>query len=699
MIGSGHRRLPVIQQNEIAECGLACLAMVAAWHGHDVDLAGLRRRFPVSTRGATLSRLMSVAAALGFDTRPLRAEVEDLRQLQLPCILHWDLNHFVVLARMGRDTVEIHDPARGAVTMSLAEFGRHFTGIALELAPAPDFTPIRARERLPLRRLFGQVRGLGRAATQVLLLALALEAFTLVLPLALQWVIDLVLVSGDLQLLTLIGIGFLTVVVFQAAIAVMRGWVVAELGASLSAQWVGNLFGHLLRLPLDYFEKRSVGGVLSRFISVQSIQQTLTGSFIEALLDGLTVGLVLILLAFYSLPLTLLVLAAFALYALLRWATYRRLQALKEAQLVHVGRQQGQMIESISGMQTIKLAGREAERRAKMTNATIEVANREAAINRITATFAALSKLIFGVQRILVIWIGAGMVLAGSFTAGMLVVFVAYAELFATRAGSLVDKLIEFRLLGMHGERIADIALATAEPHVHGGYGGPPPKPRIELDGVGYRYAEDEPWILRDCSLVIEAGENVAITGPSGCGKTTLAKVLLGLLPPTAGRVRIDGIDIHHLGLARYRTLFGAVMQDDVLFAGSIADNITFFDPDATPARIERAAQAACIHEDIVTMPMGYETLVGDMGASLSGGQRQRVLLARALYREPAILLLDEATSHLDVARERAINAAIASLPITRIVIAHRPETIRSADRVIALRDGRPVQADEPRQT
>ncbi|WP_407351847.1 peptidase domain-containing ABC transporter [Luteimonas sp. R10] len=692
--GATKHRLPVIQQNEIAECGLACLAMVARYHGHDVDLAGLRRRFPVSLKGVGLARLISVAGSLGFDTRPLRVEIGHLRDIRTPCILHWNLNHFVVLRAVRGDRVDIHDPARGAVTMSLREFGRHFTGVVLELAPSPNFAPVRERRRVSMRALAGQVFGLRRAAVQVLLLALALELFTLALPLALQWVIDLVLVSADLGLLTLLGIGFTVVVLFQAAIAIMRGWVVADLGASLNAQWIANLFGHLLRLPLDFFEKRSVGGVLSRFLSVQSIQQTLTGSFIEGILDGLTALLVLALLLLYSPPLTLLVLAAFALYTLLRWVSYRRLQQLKEEQLVHIGRQQSQMIESIEGVQTIKLGNRQAERRARMANATIEVANREAAINRVTATFSALSKLIFGLQRIALIWICAWLTLRGQFTAGMLVVFVAYAELFATRGGGLIDKLVELRLLGMHGARIADIALEPPEAHVETGYAGPAPRPRIEVEGVGFRYAEDDPWVLRDCTFDIEPGECVAIVGPSGCGKTTLAKLLLGLMHPAEGSIRIDGIDIERYGLARYRDHFGAVMQEDTLFAGSIADNIAFFDAEASAERIEAAAHAAQIHEDIMAMPMGYESLVGDMGSSLSGGQKQRVLLARALYREPAILLLDEATSHLDVARERAINARISAMAITRIVIAHRPETIRSADRVIALNGGRIVEAD-----
>ena len=690
------RPLPVIQQNELAECGLACLCMIAVHHGHDLDLASLRRRFPVSPRGAGLARLIQIAGALGFDSRPLRAEIEHLAQLQLPCVLHWDLNHFVVLKRIARGRAHLHDPARGAVTMPLAEFGRHYTGIALELTPRPDFAPMRERRRLSLRALAGRIVGLRRAGAQVLLLALSLEAFTLLLPLAMQWVIDRVLVSADIGLLHLLGVGFLAVVLFQAALTAMRGWLIADLGAALNSQWLANLFGHLLRLPLAFFEKRHVGGVMSRFVSVQAIQQTLTGSFVESLLDGLTVVLVLGLLLFYSPPLTALVLAAFALYAGLRWLGFRRLRRLREEQLIHVAQQHSLLIESIQGAQTLKLGNKQELRRARVANASVEVANREAAIARIGALFAALSRLVFGVQRVLLIWICAWLTLQGRFSAGMMVVFVAYADLFATRTGGLIDKLVDLRLLGLHAQRIADIALEPPEAQMHGDYAGPAPRPRIEVGGLSFRYAADEPWILRDCSFTIEAGESVAIVGPSGCGKTTLAKLILGLLTPSAGRIRIDGLDIERYGLAAYRERFGAVMQEDVLFAGSIAENIAFFDSDAEPARIAAAARAAHIHDDIAGMAMGYESLVGDLGSALSGGQKQRLLLARALYRQPSILLLDEATSHLDVARERQINREIAALRITRIVIAHRPETIRSADRVIALRDGT-VEAAEAR--
>ncbi|MFZ2754655.1 MAG: ATP-binding cassette domain-containing protein, partial [Lysobacteraceae bacterium] len=411
-------------------------------------------------------------------------------------------------------------------------------------------------------------------------------------------------------------------------------------------------------------------------------------SFVEALLDGLTVVLVLALLLVYSPTLTVWVVAGFAVYALLRAWSYRRLWRLKEGHLVSVARQQSLLIESVHGVQAIKLANQHAERSARLANAANDAARQDAAVRRATATFSALSKLVFGAQRVLLVWLGAGMALSGSMTAGTLVLCIAYADMFATRAGGLIDKLIDLRLLGVHARRIADIAQQPPERDGVGEYAGPQPEPSLDIEGLGFRYGEDEPWIVRDCSFRIAAGESVAIVGPSGAGKTTLAKLLLGLLPPEEGTVRIGGIDIARYGLSAYRSRVGAVMQDDVLFAGSVADNIAFFDSDALPEMVMTAARHAGIHDDIAAMPMGYETLVGDMGSALSGGQKQRVLLARALFRNPDILVLDEATSHLDVERERTINAEIAALRITRLIIAHRPDTIRSADRILMVADG-----------
>ncbi len=683
------RTLPVVLQTEAVECGLASLTMVARYYGHDIDLAGLRRRASMSLKGANLARIIEIAGRLGFDSRPLRLELDELPQLKVPCILHWDLNHFVVLKQASAKGLVIHDPARGVQQLSLAEASKHFTGIALELTPAANFKPQRAREAISLRALTGEVHGLKRAMTQIFLLALGLEVVALMGPFYMQWVIDQVLVSADRSLLTLLGLGFLLLTVFQVAVTALRSWSITWISATLSVQWVGNLFGHLLRLPLDFFEKRHIGDVVSRFGSVQTIQRTLTTQFVGAVLDGLMSALTLVLMAFYSVPLTLLVVGAFLLYALLRWGIFGSLRRATEDHIVYAARQQSELLESIRGIQPLKLANQQDQRRGRYANVLVDTTNRELTIQRLGIAFQGGNGLIFGIERVAIIWLAALMVLRGAFSAGMLIAFVAYADQFTRRAAGLIDKWNDFRMLGLHAERVADIALTPAEASLEAGYTGPLPAACVEVKNLSFRYAEGEPWILKDCSLRIEAGECVAIAGPSGCGKTTLAKLLLGLLEPTEGTILFGGIDIRRLGLARYRSSVAAVMQDDQLFAGTIADNIAFFDPDATPLRVEAAARLAHIHDEIVAMPMGYQSLVGDMGSSLSGGQKQRVLLARALYRRPKLLVLDEATSHLDIERERQVNATVKRMKLTRLVIAHRPETLASADRVIVLEGGR----------
>lgn len=683
------RRLPVVRQTEAAECALACLAMVAGFHGHAVELTDLRQRFSLSLKGATLARLIEMADALGLASRPLRLELEELGQLATPCILHWGLNHFVVLKRVVGDRIELHDPAIGERRVRFSEVSRQFTGIALELTPTPRFERKKPEPPLALRQLLGRVQGLPAALAQVLGLALVLELFALAGPLFVQTVLDQVLAGGDRSLLTLLGVGFLLLTLLQVGVSALRSWVVMWLGTSLNLAWSGNLFGHLLKLPEDYFAKRHLGDITSRFGAMNVIQNTLTTRAVEVVLDGLMAVLTLAMMLIYSRALAALTLLAFALYAGLRALSYRVFREANLGSIVAAAKQQSQFLESVRGAQTIRLYHRTAHHTGRYLNAATDTANRNLEVQRYSLLFGSLNSLVFGIERIAVIWIGAISVLDDNLSAGMLMAFVAYSDQFTGRGAGLINYLVDLRLLRLQGERLADIVLTAPERHVDTPFAGPPPEASIALRGVSYRYASGEPWIVKDLDLHIAAGESVAIVGPSGCGKTTLAKILLGLLDPEEGSILIGGIDLRRLSKARYRAMLGAVLQEDSLFTGSIADNIGFFDPDATSIRIEAAARLAQIHDDIVAMPMGYHSLVGDMGSSLSGGQKQRLLLARALYRRPRILVLDEATSHLDVSREREVNAAIRRLRITRIVIAHRPETIASADRLIKLRDSR----------
>ena len=688
-LGLGPPRLPVVLQTEAAECGLACLAMAAAGHGLDTDLPTLRRRFSLSLKGATMADLVRMAGELQMAARPLRAGLEHLTQLELPCILHWDMNHFVVLKSVGRSCVEIHDPARGVRRLSHAEVSRHFTGIALELSPDADFQPRAERQRLSLRQVLGRVTGLRRALTQIFLLALALELFALLAPFFMQWVVDGVLASADRSLLTTLGVGFALLVLIQVATGALRSWAVLHLASTLNVQWVTNVFAHLMRLPMAWFEKRHTGDVMSRFGAIQHIQQTLTTHFIEAVLDGLLVVVTLVMMALYSALLTAIVLASVALYAMLRWVLFRALRNATEEEIVQDARRATHFLESLAGVQAIKLFNRRADRQARFANIVVEGVNATVAVRRLELLLQAAHKLLSGLERVAVVWVGALLVMQASLTVGMLFAFIAFKEQFATRVGGLIDKVAELGMLKLQAERLSDIVLAAPEAESETRSDSADElEPRIELRDVCFRYADGEPDVIAGCSFVVEAGESVAIVGPSGGGKTTLLKLMLGVQAPRSGEILVGGVRLQHLGLARWRDMIGTVMQDETLFAGTIADNICFFDVEPDMAWIAECARLASVDAEIEAMPMGYHSLIGSLGASLSGGQRQRLLLARALYKRPRILFLDEATSALDVERERLVNQAVARLSLTRVIVAHRPETIAAADRVIVLQQG-----------
>jgi len=691
------RRLSVQLQAEAAECGLACLAMIACWHGHETDIAALRRRFATSAHGTTLRHLIAIAGRLHFTCRPLRLELDELAALRLPCILHWNLNHFVVLTHATAREVSIADPARGERRLSLAEAGRHFTGVALELQPGASFAPRHRPPTLSLASLVAGQRGLRASLAQVLVLALALEAVVLASPFFMQWVVDGAIVSGDRDLLLLLALGFGVLLLIQTAISGARSLVILHASTHLSLQWNASLFAHLLHLPVAWFERRHVGDVVSRFGSLATLQRTLTTGFIESLLDGLMAAATLTLMLLYSAPLAAVAVAAALLYALIRRAAYRPLRAATEEQVVFAARAESMFIESVRAVASIKLFGHEDARQALWMNATVDATNRATAAERMTIAIRGAQSLLAGGEHLLIVYLGALAVIDGHFSVGMLLAFVAYRAAFSSRVGALADKWIQFRMLDLHLSRLADIALepreeAAAAPssRADGDEGG---GAAIEAVGVSFRYGDDEPWVLRDVHLRIAAGDCVAITGASGCGKTTLLKILMGLLPPTAGEVRLAGVPVARSGVREYRRRIAAVLQDDQLLAGSIEANIAFFEPVPDRSRVEACARLAAVHDEIAAMPMGYETLVGDMGSSLSGGQKQRVLLARALYKQPDALFLDEATSHLDVRREGLINASVRRLRLTRIVVAHRPQTIASADRVVVLEGGAITQA------
>jgi ATP-binding cassette subfamily B protein RaxB len=685
------RRTPLILQAEAAECGLACLAMIAGRYGHRVDLPALRQRHNLSLRGTTLHDLVRMAAGMQLSTRALRAELPHLRRLRLPCMLHWDHNHFVVLTRVAGRRAAIHDPAVGRRYVPLKELDKRFTGIVLEAWPTEGFERKTERARVRIWELLRRTDGFAAAATQVLTMSLVLEAIGVAIPIGFQLVLDDVVVSDDRDLLTLIALGIGLVLAFRALIDFVRSWAILAGTSSLTLYWKMSLFKHLLRLPLGFFERRHAGDVASRFISIDKIQQTLSTSSISPVVDGV-MGLVLLaMMCLYDLWLALLAFAMTGIYALMRTVAYRLYRRANEEAVLYAAYENSHFLESLRGIASIKALALGERRQGVWNNYLVDRVGAELRVGKIDMIFTITSNLLFGLDRILIIFFGARAVIDGTLSVGMLVAFLAYKDQFSQRVGKCLDTVVKLGTLTVHGERIADIALAQPEQDDSGGAVVSTPTATkdtaaaLSARAISFRYSDNEPRVIADFDLDVAPGECVAIAGPSGAGKTTLLKILAGLLRPTTGTVLIDDVPLQALGLEAYRAQIGCVLQDDRLFAGSIAENITGFSPSPDPERIQQVARLAAIHEEITRMPMGYDTLVGDMGSSLSGGQVQRIVMARALYRNPRILLLDEATSHLDEENERAINEAIRRLTISRVIVAHRRSTLDMADRIVPI--------------
>ncbi|WP_109853493.1 peptidase domain-containing ABC transporter [Aquimarina sp. AU58] len=690
------KRVPVIIQTEVAECGLTSIAMVANYYGHKLDLNALRRKYSISAKGATLQGLIKLADNLQFSSRPLRLELEELSQLNTPCILHWNLNHFVVLTSVKGNKVTIHDPAVGKRIMKLSEVSKHFTGVALELTPTPDFKPEKISKRAKLSDFWSRITGLKRVLTQILVLSLLLQVFAIATPFYMQLVVDDVIISRDLDLLLILALGFGLMKLVNLAVTALRGVVILYMGTQLNIQMAANLLRHLLKLPMDYFEKRHIGDIISRFGSLEDVKQLLTTGLIETVVDGIMAIGLLVMMFIYSTTLAFIVLVAVALYIIVRLALYRPYRQLKEEAIVADAKQNSNFMETVRGIQSVKLFGNESQRQTVWHNYYADAMNTGIRIGKLDIGYNFINGFLFGLENIIVIYLAASLVMDSLMTIGMLYAFMSYKSQFTEKASALVNKFIQFKMLSLHMERLGDIILTGQEEDIDGKRQLSQVKGELDLENISFRYSDNEPYLFKNLNFKIEEGSSIAVVGASGCGKTTLMKVMLGLLKPETGTILVDGYDIRKVGLRTYRNLIGTVMQNDQLLSGSIADNICFFDPDFDQEWIEQCAQMAAIHQDIMAMPMGYHTLIGDMGSSLSGGQKQRLLLARALYKKPKILFLDEATSHLDIGLESVVNTTVKKLNITRIIIAHRPDTIAMADRVVALQNGQLLEAKIP---
>lgn len=680
------RTLPMIHQAEVAECGLACIAMIAGYHGYQTDLLTLRRQFSISLKGSRLQDLIDLAQKLRMSSRAVKLDMDDLKNLKTPCLLHWDMDHFVVLKKVSGDNVTIHDPAIGVVKYKMAEVSKHFTGVAMELIPTIDFEKKKNKTQLFLSDLWGSITGLKLPLVQIVLISMAMELFGVISPLFTQFIMDDVLTTKDVSLLYILAIGFGMLAVIQMVTGFVRSWVVLFLSSVLNIQLVVNLANHLFRLPMEFFQKRHMGDVLSRFGSMGSIQSKISTDFVEGIIDGIMVIVTLAVMLTYSVMLSMVVLVSLAAYVLFRLAMYPTFRRMNQEAMIVGAKESSIFMETIRAILPLKIFGKETQRENVWQNCKIDSMNTDLRIKKIGYVYSFCQGILDNISGIVVLLIGAKAVMSGELTIGMLMAYQSYSGQFKGKALSLIGKAFDYQMISLDLERVADIALSDREKDVIGEQASHREiQGNVAVKNLAFRYSEQDPYVFKNINFEIKAGESVAIVGPSGCGKTTMLKMMMRLLSPSSGEILIDGVDVTKMGLHDYRSQIAAVMQEDILLSGSIAENISFFDTAPDMDRIYACAMIAAIHEDIINMPMAYQSLVGDMGSSLSGGQKQRVLLARALYAKPKILFLDEATSHLDTHNENVINQHIKQIGITRIIVAHRQETVNTAERVIDL--------------
>ncbi|OMP70004.1 hypothetical protein BV900_22100 [Agrobacterium tumefaciens] len=677
----------ILFQSERSECGLVCLAMVASANGFDVDLSTLRSRFSISLKGSTLNDLLEIAAQLSLETRVLRCEPQQLRNLRFPAILHWRMNHFVVIAGLQRNGYVIHDPAVGRIVISKAELDEHFSGFVLEAWPGPKFQKQDKRNRLKLGSVFPWSREVKSALICIGAYAVAIEVATLVIPVLQQFVIDDALASADINLLNLLVIAIAIFALGQTVTTAMRGLVQSNLSSSLSLVVPAHLFRHLLDLPVSWFERRSAADVVNRFDSGNTVHKTLTTTTMSTGIDGVVATATLAVMFFYSWKLATIALVSYVVYALIRLIWYSTYRQKSRGSLVLNSRAQSILWETMRGIATIKTFNGTERRREQYVGALSRYVNVQNDIGKLDVLFSFLKDSIDAIEKIVIVYFGARSVMNGELSIGMLTAFLSFRESFASKASNLVNAAVQFRVLGVHLDRLADILLTQPErkstlPYLGDrGFVG-----KIDLRNISYRYGSSERDVLRNCNLSIEAGKIIAIVGPSGTGKSTLFKILAGQFEARSGDILIDDVPISVLGLSQYRSLIGVVRQDDMLFEGTIGENIAFLEDRPDYERIREAARKAQIYDEIQRMPMGFNTLIASLGTGLSGGQLQRVMLARALYKNPTILLLDEATSHLDIDNESNLVKVLKQLKMTQIIVAHRPETIAMADQIFDIR-------------
>ncbi|MDX1491903.1 MAG: peptidase domain-containing ABC transporter [Pseudohongiellaceae bacterium] len=681
---------PMIYQAESCECGLACIAMVSSFFGRRIDLNTLRRDFLFSNRGVVLKELLTISSKLDLSTRAVRIELEDLSVLSLPAVLHWDTNHYVVLTEVKKDSIRIHDPAVGRRLYGLREAGNHITGIAVEFSPTKSFAKESRSYRTKLRELFTVYPGFWLAVCQLLGLSLLLQLATIGAAFYLQIVIDEGLSKFDADFLLLAAMGFGGLALLSVAMSYARSTIQLYFSNQLGFQMVGNVFSHLMRLPTSFFERRHVGDLVSRFSAIRDIRNIVTENMMTVVLDGALASLSLGVLFYMNSSLAWALLGFVVLASAVKVIALPHMRDLAEQRVVAEAKTSSSLMENMRAIEVIKFYCRELPRLNLWRDTYAEQVNANVSFTRFSISLETVFSLIFSVENILLIYLAAVQVLDGTMSLGLLTAFVAIKSNFTNSIKSFLDKVVQIRFLKLHLERVSDITCTESEfqdfyiPSLKRGVVG-----RLEARGISYCYPGTNTAVVCDVSLSVKPGEVLVITGPSGSGKSTLVKLLAGLLEPESGELHIDGISIHEIGARMYRDECAGVLQTEQLLSGSLIDNICLFDEDVDSDRLHYAAKQACIDEFIQSLPMGFNSLVGDMGAMMSAGQAQRILLARVFYSQASIVFLDEATANLDIETEEKVLQNLKESGVTIVMVSHRPAALEIADKVYRCKKGR----------
>lgn len=685
------RRIPYIQQLEISDCGAACLAMTLAYHGRNVSPEEIRRATRTSRDGVDAVSIIEAARSYGLDARGVSIDLDGIGYLERGSILHWEFNHFVVFDRVVRGGVEVIDPAMGRVRLPMERFSKSFTGVAIVLRPTERFETAGGRSRGSWRYMRTVLRQSG-LLSRIGMVSLLIQLFALATPILTGVIVDWVVPAGDRTLLLVVTLGLAAMVAFHLLTSFLRANLLLVLRAHLDMSIAVGFVDHMVKLPYAFFLQRSAGDLMMRLTSNSTVRETLTTGALSSLLDGSMVGLYLLLIFAQSWSMGLVVLALGGVQIAILMFTHRRMQRLMSETLQAQARSQSYMVQLLNGIETLKSVGAEARGVAQWSNLFVDEVNASLARGRLNAVIESMTGALRVGSPLIVLAVGAMGVLNGDLSLGTMLALSALATGFLTPLSNLVGTGLQLQLLGSFMERINDVLDTPSEQNIEEVEPAGPLQGRIALEKVSFRYAADGPDVVDGVSLEIAPGQTIALVGQSGSGKSTLAHIILGLYRPTQGRALYDGRDLMELEAGSVRSQLGIVPQNSYLFGSSIRANISLTKPDATLDEIVHAAQLACIHGDIMAMPLGYDTILSDGGASLSGGQRQRIALARALVHDPAILVLDEATSSLDAVTEAKIYSNLKRLSCTRIVIAHRISTIAHADEILVMDDGRFVE-------